>query len=82
MVSNRLIEPHSRWALIDWAYHTALPELLDVRITKSAKNRLYRTSDDLMAHRKDMESTLRQRERDLFFLSRGIILYDVTNSHF
>ena len=35
-----------------------------------------------MAHRKDIEATLRQRERDLFSLSRSVILYDVTNSHF
>jgi transposase len=82
MVSNRLIEPLSEWALIDWSYRTAIPELLDIRITKSAKDRLYRTSDDLMAHRKDIEATLRQRERDLFSLSRSVILYDVTNSHF
>ena len=82
MVSNRLIEPLSEWALIDWSYRTAIPELLDIRITKRAKDRLYRTSDELMAHRKDIEATLRERERDLFSLSRSVILYDVTNSHF
>lgn len=82
MVSNSLIEPLSEWALIDWSHRTALPELLDIRLTKSAKDRLYRTSDDLMALRKDIESALRQRERGLFSLSRSVILYDVTNSHF
>ncbi|MFM8831562.1 MAG: IS1634 family transposase [Spartobacteria bacterium] len=82
MVSNRLIEPLSEWALIDWSHRTALPELLDIRITKSAKDRLYRTSDDLLALRKDIESTLRERERDLLSLSRSVILYDVTNTHF
>jgi transposase len=82
MVSNRLIEPLSEWALIDWSHRTALPELHENRLTKTAKDRLYRTSDYLMAHRKDIESTLRQRERDLFALSRSIILYDVTNRHF
>ena len=35
-----------------------------------------------MTLRKDIEATLRQRERDLFSLSRSVILYDVTNSHF
>jgi hypothetical protein len=82
MVSNRLIEPLSKWALIDWSHRTAFPELLDIRLTKSAKDRLYRTSDDLMALRKDIEASLRERERDLFSLSRSVILYDVTNSHF
>ncbi len=82
MVSNRLIEPLSEWALIDWSHRTALPELLDIRITKSSKDRLYRTSDELMAQRKDIETALRHHERDLFSLSRSIILYDVTNTHF
>ena len=40
MVANRLIEPLSEWALIDWAERTALPELLDLRITKTTKDRL------------------------------------------
>lgn len=82
MVSNRLIEPLSEWALIDWSLRTALPELLDLRITKTAKDRLYRTSDRLLAQRKRIESALRSREQDLFSLRRSIVLYDVTNTHF
>lgn len=57
MVANRLIEPLSEWALIDWSQRTALPELLDTRITKSSKDRLYRTSDELMKHRNIIEKT-------------------------
>jgi len=82
MVANRLIEPLSEWALIDWSHRTALPELLDMRITKSTKDRLYQTSDDLLARRTDIEQQLRERERELFSLGRSIILYDVTNTHF
>jgi transposase len=82
MISNRLIEPLSEWALIDWSHRTALPEILDIRITKSSKDRLYRTSDELMTHRQDIESALRKREQDLFSLTRSVILYDVTNTHF
>lgn len=82
MVSNRLIEPLSEWALIDWSHRTALPEMLDLRLTKTAKDRLYRTSDALLARRVSIEETLRHRERDLFSLSRSVILYDVTNTHF
>ena len=61
MISNRLIEPLSEWALIDWSHRTALPEILDIRITKSSKDRLYRTSDELMTHRQDIESALRNQ---------------------
>jgi hypothetical protein len=42
----------------------------------------YRTSDDLMARRKDRETDLRQRKHAHFSLSRSVILSDVTNSHF
>ena len=82
MVANRLIEPLSEWALIDWAGLTALPELLDVRFTKTTKDRLYRVGDELLGHRKAIESTLRGKARDLFSLNRSVILYDVTNTHF
>jgi len=82
MTFNRLIEPLSEWALIDWAQRTALPEMLGVRITRTTKDRLYRTSDQLLRCRQDIETALRSREKQLFGLSRSIILYDVTNTHF
>ena len=82
LVANRLIEPLSEWALIDWAGHTALPELLDTNITKSTKDRLYHTGDELLEHRVALETALRTHERDLFPTKRSIILYDVTNTHF
>jgi len=82
MVANRLISPLSEWALIDWAQRTALPEILGVRLTKSTKDRLYHTSDDLLKHRKAIEKSLRTHEADLFSLSRSVVLYDVTNTHF
>ena len=82
LVFNRFIEPLSEWALIDWARHTALPELLGTNITKRTKDRLYHTGDDLFGHRVAIESALREHERDLFSSKRSIILYDVTNTHF
>lgn len=82
MITNRLIEPLSEWALIDWAERTALPELLATRITKASKDRLYRTSDALMKNRKVIEAKLRDHEQSLFKLQRSVVLYDVTNTHF
>lgn len=82
MVANRLIEPLSDWALIDWAQRTALPELLDVRLSPTTKDRLYRVSDELLKHRKAIETRLRGKSQDLFSLNRSVILYDVTNTHF
>jgi len=82
LVANRLIEPLSEWALIDWAERTALPELLDIRVTKTTKDRLYHTGDALFARRKFIESALRGAQDELFGRCGGIVLYDVTNTHF
>lgn len=82
MIANRLIEPLSEWALIDWSEHSALTELLNVRLTKTTKDRLYKTSDYLIEARKQIEKTLRKKEQELFKLRRSIVLYDVTNTHF
>ncbi len=82
MIANRLIEPLSEWALIDWAGRTALPELLGVRLGKTTKERLYRVSDELLKHHKPIETALGDKARDLFSLNRSVILYDVTNTHF
>lgn len=82
MVVNRLIEPLSEWALIDWSHRTALPEMLGVGVTKTSKDRLYRASDDLLEIRRQIEKELRCSEQELFRLRRSIVLYDVTNTHF
>ena len=82
MVVNRLVEPLSEWALIDWSNRTALPEMLGVGITKTTKDRLYRTSDELLHIRRKIEKELRCSEQELFSLRRSIVLYDVTNTHF
>ena len=82
LVANRLIEPLSEWALIDWAERTALPEMLNIRVTKTTKDRLYHTGDALLAKQKFIESALRKAQDGLFGSRGGIILYDVTNTHF
>ena len=82
LVAARLIEPSSEWALIDWAERTALPEMLDLRVTKATKDRLYHVGDALFARRKAIEARLRANQSDLFGAAGGIVLYDMTNTHF
>lgn len=82
LVAGRLIEPSSEWALIDWAERTALPELLGLRVTKSGKDRLYHAGDALFKRRKEIEAGLRHRQDDLFGPGGGVVLYDLTNTHF
>jgi transposase len=82
MVINRLIHPLSELALIGWSERTALPECLNIRITKTQKDRLYKTSDQLHKHHSMIEEFLRKKEEQLYGLQRHIVLYDVTNTHF
>lgn len=79
---NRLTDPSSELGVAEWAGTTALPEMLNIRMTKSQKDRLYRTGDQLMKHRDAIEEALRRIEKNVFSLRRKIVLYDVTNSHF
>ena len=44
MVINRLTEPLSEWALIYWTPRTVLPQTLGVSVSKSTKDRLYKTT--------------------------------------
>ena len=36
--------------------------MLDIRLTKTTKDRLYHASDEILSHRKDIEKKLSQRQ--------------------
>lgn len=81
-VLNRLVDPVSENELPAWVATTALGDLLGVRPEGWAEDRFYRIGDRLLAGRRELETHLRERERDLFNLERTIVLYDLTNSYF
>lgn len=81
-VLNRLVEPVSENELPAWTLTTALGDLLGVRPEGWAEDRFYRIGDRLLTARRELETHLRERERDLFNLDRTIVLYDLTNSYF
>ncbi|MBT3265659.1 IS1634 family transposase [Candidatus Poribacteria bacterium] len=81
-VLNRLMEPVSENELPAWVLTTALGDLLGVRPEGWGEDRFYRISDRLLSRRNELETHLRERERDLFNLDRTILLYDLTNSYF
>ncbi len=82
LVLNRLIEPVSENELPNWIATTALADLLGLRTEGWAEDRFYRIGDKLLAAMPELESHLRNKERDLFNLERTILLYDLTNSYF
>ncbi len=81
-VINRLAAPTSEHGLLDWYRRTGLPELMGHRLRGAGDDRFYRISDLLLDHQRAIEKHLRERQRSLFNLSRTVLLYDLTNTHF
>ena len=81
-VINRLVDPGSELALVDWLPDSSLPELMRMEIGPAGKDRFYRSSDRLFGHRLILEAHLRERQSQLFETDRTLLLYDLTNSYF
>jgi transposase len=83
VIAARLIAPSSERATHVWLQRiSGLDELLGTDFTDLSQDRVYRTSDLLLAHKKKIEDHLRARERSLFNLEEKVILYDLTNTFF
>lgn len=79
----RLLEPASELHTAEqWYPKTALPELLGVPAERVDDNRLYRTLDELLPHKEQLQVHLKQRLGELFALEYDILLYDVTSTFF
>jgi len=82
-VINRLCAPVSEFALAEhWYASTALEDLLGVADEEINKDRLYRTTDALLAAKEPIENELQQRLGTLFQLDYDLLLYDLTSSYF
>jgi transposase len=78
---GRMVQPGSELATHQWLQQrSGLGELLDYDFSDLDLTRLYRVSDQLLAHRAVLEAYLYQQERDLFSLTETITLYDLTNT--
>jgi transposase len=82
LVVGRLVHPASERETAHWGRGiSALEELLGADFRHLSNNTLYRTSDQLLKHRDEIEKGLAERERDIFNLGEKIILYDLTNTY-
>jgi len=82
-VINRLCAPCSEFALAEhWYASTALEDLLGVPDCEMTKDRLYRTSDALLAAKEAIENDLKEQLGTLFKLEFDVLLYDLTSSYF
>jgi len=81
-VINRLADPLSEHSLLDWYRRTGLPELMGNRLRGAGDDRFYRVSDLLLERKEEIARHLRDRQSSLFNLTRTVLLYDLTNTHF
>ena len=82
-IIGRMAHPASEWATWDWLKtRSALGELIDYDFGTMPHTRLYRASDELMAHRQALENRVFCSVQTLFALEETVALYDLTNTYF
>jgi hypothetical protein len=77
LVANRLVDPRSKLATVDWQETVAWP-----RPGALAYTQLLRAMDVLQAQKKPVEAGLFGRVRELFSVPLHIVWYDLTSSYF
>jgi len=83
LVIARLCEPSSELHIAEHFYRqSALCDLLGVPLDKVDDNRLYRGLDELLPHKRALETFLKQRFGELFAIEYDLLLYDVTSTYF
>ncbi len=79
----RLLDPSSELYIAEHGYErSALSDLLGVPAAKVNDDRLYRSLDQLLPHKQDLQQHLKNRLGELFELDYDLILYDVTSTCF
>lgn len=81
-VLNRLVDPVSENALVDWIKGASLAELFGEGLLRTRRDRFYRVSDKLLKHKRAIEAHMRQRQQKVLSLKRTLFLYDLTNTYF
>ena len=80
---GRMGHPDSEIGTWDWLQnHSALGELIDVDFVAMSHMTLYRASDELMQHHKEIEDFVFGSVKSLFNFEETVTLYDLTNTYF
>ena len=83
LVVARLCDPSSELYVAEsWYPKSALPHLLGVPVERVDDNRLYRTLDQLLPHKEELEIHLKNRMGELFDLEYDLLMYDITSTYF
>lgn len=82
-VIGRMAHPASELSTWHWLrQESGLGELLNVDYENFSLMSMYRASDLLVRHRKEIEDALFANIKDIFSLSETVTLYDLTNTYF
>ncbi len=83
LILARLCEPSSELHIAERFYEaSALSDLLGVPANKVNEDRLYRSLDQLLPQKEELERHLKNRLGELFDLDYDLLLYDVTSTYF
>jgi len=83
LILARLCDPSSELQIAERFYEaSALSDLLGVPASKVNTDRLYRSLDQLLPHKEELERHLKNRLGELFDLDYDLLLYDVTSTYF
>ena len=83
LILARLCDPSSELRIAERSYEaSALSDLLGVPANKVNEDRLYRSLDQLLPHKEELERHLKNRLGELFDLDYDLLLYDVTSTYF
>jgi transposase len=83
LILARLCDPASELHIAERFYEaSALSDLLGVPANKVNEDRLYRSLDQLLPHKEELERHLKNRLGELFDLDYDLLLYDVTSTYF
>lgn len=81
-ILNRLIVQDSEHAIPSWIQTVAVEEILGVSASQFGDDRFYRISDKLLKKQEPIETSLYNREKEIFNLKNSIFFYDLTNTYF
>jgi Transposase DDE domain len=83
LVLMRLCQPSSELRIAEHLYErSVLDDLLGIPAEIVNEDRLYRTLDYLLPHKKRLEKHLKERLGELFDLDYDLLLYDITSTYF
>jgi len=78
MVVNRLSDPLSKLALVDWQGQVEWPS----RAGRLDHNHYLRSMDRVLPHREQIENAVFERVSELFSLPLSLVFYDLTSVYF